>query len=489
MKTASLHGGSLAVALVLTLSSLAPCYAIFGIFSKDKDRMPTKSEVAAHDRKAASLFASGEKAEEAGKKKKALGYFSKISSKYYFSQQYAPEATFRTAELLRETGEADEAFDYYQALVDRHRSSPRFRRAVEQQYNIAVQSLTAKQSSILGVIPKKLSRDRVIQMFNAVIANAPASVYAANGQYYIARIYEGQERYTEAIDAFQKVVDEYPRSQKAPRAQLKIAEIYEKTTRRADSPTNLRESREAYEDFITNFPQHQKQTDAFAQLNVLDEKEARKSLKVAKYYQNQGNMKAAAIYYKDVLRSNNAALKLEARQGIEAVSQADPDALAVAKIDEAATRSTPAERLKNQRNYLGPPAPDLVPPNSNPPRKATALVPSDVTPRPLPLEAEPPLPIQNDDAGGVLGVDVESLIPTPPPASADDILDGAPGSLLLENTEPDIDSLLPPIETEIETTDGDPESAEEAEASADDSSTEDEADPAEDSDGAEGSDS
>ncbi len=445
MRTATLRGSFLVVVLGLSFGALAPSHAIFGIFSKDKDRMPTKKEVEQHDREATKLFAAGEDAQSAGKNKKALGYFSAITKKYYFSK-YAPEATFRTAELLRATGEPLQAFAYYQSLVDRYRSSPRFRRAVEQQYNIAVESLTQKQSSFLGVVPRKTSRSKVIEMFTSVITNAPASVYAANSQYYIARIHEGRKEYDKAIQAFQTVVDEYPRSQKAPQAQLKIAEIYEKTNRRPDNPSNLRESREAYEDFITNFPQHQRQTDAVAQLNVLDEKEAKKSLNVAKYYEKKGNTKAAAIYYKDVLRSNNAALKLEARQGIDAIAKVDPEALKLAKIDENATKSKPSERLKNQSNYLGPPAPDLV--STAPKRKP--LVPSAVDPVPLPADLEPTLPADSGtEESEVPPIDVDSLIPSPPPVPESDVLGG--GSLL-EKPEPevDIDSLLPPVEPDEE---------------------------------------
>ncbi len=388
--------------------------------------MPTKAEVAEHDEKASSLFTEGERLQEAGKNKKALGNFEKIAKKYFFSQ-YAPEATFWTAELLLATGEPMKAFEFYQSLVDRHQSSPRFQRAVEQQYNIAVESVTAKHGSILGLVPMRPSRDRLIEMFEKVVVNAPASIYAANSQFYIARIYEGQDRHDEAIQAFQKVVDDYPRSPKAPQAQLKIAEIYEKTARRPDNPSNLRESREAYEDFITNFPQHQKKADAFAQLDVIDEKEARKSLKIAKYYQKRGETKAAAIYFKDVLRSDNAALKLEARQGIDAIGKVDSEALKMAKIDESVTRVDPAERLKNRENYLGPPAPDLVAARSGTSAGNVPLVPSEVTPAPLPLAEEPDLPADLVE-GEIPSIDTGTLIPSPPPAREEDVL--VPGSLL-----------------------------------------------------------
>lgn len=459
----TLRKSSLAVVLGMSLILSEPSYAIFGIFKKDRDRVPTKAEVAQHDREATGWFAAGEQAQKAGDPKKALDYYDTITSKYYFSQ-YAPEAVFRSAELLLALGEPQDAFEKYQTLIDRYRSSPRFQRAVEQQYNIAVQSLTEKQSSFLGLVPRKVSRDRVIEMFGTIITNAPASIYAANSQYYIARIHEGRKQYDEAIAAFQKVVDDYPRSQKAPQAQLKIGEIYEKTARRPDNPTNLRESREAYEDFITNFPEHQKQSDAFAQLNAIDEKEAKKSLKVAKYYEKRGNLKASAIYYKDVLRSENAALKLEARQAIDNIAKVDPEALTMAKIDENVTESAPAERLKNQPNYLGPPAPDAISQSSEAPEKPL-LLPSTLDPTAIPVGEEPELPSLPSD--GDAGIEIDSLIPSPPPPTESDILGEEPdmdseeldieSEELEEEEEPDVDSeepdtdsLLPPIEPDAE---------------------------------------
>lgn len=440
--------GTLAVALLLGLATLEPSHAIFGLFSKkDRDRVPTKREVAEHDRQAAKLFAKAEAFQHASKGKKALDQYSTITRKYYFSQ-YAPEANFRSAELLQSQGELSKAFDYYQNLVDRYRGSSRFQRAVEQQYNMAVSALTEKNESFLGVLPKKMSRDRVLVMFNKIITNAPSSIYAANSQYYIARIHEGRKEYDKAIVAFQTVVDEYPRSPKAPQAQMKIAEIYNSTTRRPDNPSKLKETREAYEDFLTNFPQHKESGDAYAQLNAIDEKTAKKSLKIAQYYEKNLNTKAAAIYYKDVLRSNNAALKLEARQGIDRISQTDPEALTLAQIDKSATQPDPSERLKAQKNYLGPPAPDLG--KKKPARRIkkpvaapkidTPLVPSAVTPVPLPVVPEPDLPT----AGS--GFQIDPLVPSPPPASESDILGGGDSPLIGPDT--DIDSLLPPVPKE-----------------------------------------
>lgn len=430
------------VILCALLLSIEPSPAIFGIFRKDKDRLPTKGEVARHDREAARLFATGEKAQNEGKSAKALKAYSAIVRKWHFSN-YTGEATFRVAELLHAQGELLDAFDHYQALVQQHRSSPRFQRAVEQQYNIAVKALTGKHSNLFGVVPRKTSRDRVIEMFTAVIQNAPASIYAANSQYYIGRTHEGREHWDKAIAAFQKVVDDYPRSPKAPQAQLKIGEIYEKTAKRPDNPTNLRETREAYEDFITKYPQHRDSGDAYAQLNAISEREAKKSLKLAKYYQKRGNMKAAAIYFKDVLRSSNAALKLEARQGIAAVGKVDPEALERAKIDESATRVDPADRLKNQRQYLGPPAPDVVTSRSKP--ASTPTTEADRVASELPrLPASPPPSISEPDLPGTPELNVEPLAPAPPPVSEDDILGGG-SPVVGEDT--DLESLLPPPPT------------------------------------------
>ena len=62
--------GTLAVALLLGLATLQPSHAIFGIFSKkDRDRVPTKKEVAEHDRKASNLFAKAEANQKASKGK------------------------------------------------------------------------------------------------------------------------------------------------------------------------------------------------------------------------------------------------------------------------------------------------------------------------------------------------------------------------------------------------------------------------------------
>ena len=59
---------TLVVALLFGFATLLPSHAIFGLFSKkDRDRVPTREEVAEHDRRASTLFAKAEANQKASK--------------------------------------------------------------------------------------------------------------------------------------------------------------------------------------------------------------------------------------------------------------------------------------------------------------------------------------------------------------------------------------------------------------------------------------
>ncbi|MEM7386483.1 MAG: hypothetical protein AAF514_16195, partial [Verrucomicrobiota bacterium] len=82
---------------------LAPCVsASFGIF-KGREKLPSETQIAAHEDQAARLYAKAKDLDERGKAGKANDYFKKIVKKYPHTRT-ASEAQFQVAEYLRNDG-------------------------------------------------------------------------------------------------------------------------------------------------------------------------------------------------------------------------------------------------------------------------------------------------------------------------------------------------------------------------------------------------
>lgn len=426
--------GCLVAVLGLVMPRTAGADGLFGLFKGKQKSLPSKEQRAAQDRSANALFAQAEGWQKAGKLEKAGDAFRQLVKHYPYAQ-VAGEAQFREAETLLARGELLSAFDSYQLLITNYRASPRFKRAIEQQFNIATKAISEKTDSFL-FIARKAGRSSVVEMFETVIANAPASPLAAHSEFSIGQIYEKEEELDKAIAAYQKVADDYPKSEKAPIAQLRAAELIKKTNKRPDSPTKLPQQREAYEDFITKFPEHESKPEVVAQLGVISEQEAKKSFEVGQFYERKKNLRGAAIYYNDVLKSENSPLKQKARERLAAIGRIDPQALKLAQVDGDVKTVPEQDLLKNQPSYVGPPGPK---PKSAAPKKTTKLKPSDTKPKPI-TEPSTPLPELN------LPADDTEPLPSPqdtePLPSPQDTLDLAPdplkppGSLLDEISPP-----------------------------------------------------
>ncbi|MEM7388182.1 MAG: outer membrane protein assembly factor BamD, partial [Verrucomicrobiota bacterium] len=290
------------------------------------------------------------------------------------------------------------AFLAYQEFIENYRYNPRFQKALDHQFNIAVKGMNEKTAKFLG-INRPLDRSELITMMEQIISNAPQSAYAPYCQYYIGELYDVLGKRPMAVAAYQKVVNEYPRSKLAPKAQLQIGEtLGAAVAKGSNDPANLKRTKEAYEDFLTNFPQHADSSLAQQNLTQLNEKDARKSMNVGKFYQKSGNLRAAAIYFKDVLRSTNPALKKEARDQLARIGKKDPEALKQAKISPEATTTPPEERIKSHARYVGPPAPDVASRSTKKSRPTKSVDPAPSTtakkstPKPAPAPSTPLVP-------------------------------------------------------------------------------------------------
>ncbi len=356
----------------------------------------TEAEVA----DAQALYAAALALDEEGRSASAITAYKRAIKKYPFASQ-AGAAQFRVAELLEASGSSSRAFDAYQFLLQRYPDTPNFEQAVAAQVTIANKYLGGKPQKLLGV-PIGNSAERAQEMYTAIVANAPYSKFAPVAQFNLGLAYEKQSLPFEAIKAYQTLIDSYPTSDVNDDALYQIGFVYMRVGFGSGSQdmSALSAARNTFEDFLIEFPDSEKAPQARENLEQLEGKQSADIIRIAEFYEFSKDLKAAVIYYNDVIRrapntedANLAKARIEelrAQYGDEAL-RTGPDSA------ESGEKMALRRRLQAQvessalADYSGPPTGLIVPDElpASAPRMRTSV--DDV--RPLPA-VEPELPTE-----------------------------------------------------------------------------------------------
>lgn len=345
------------LALAAALLCPTPGYAILGFLKKDKE--PSFSELGAQEEAAQELFEKANAKEQAAKYDSAREILKSIVEKYPVTS-VAAQSQFKIGEMYELERKDSKAFDAYQDFINRYKGSALFKTAVQRQFDIATRSQGGKTNSFLG-IKTSVQPSRVIEMYTAITENAPYSEYAPLAQYAIGDMYAHQEDVPNAIDAYSKVAADYPKSPKAAEAQFQIGNLLAAASAKGNNDqAHLQKQREAYEEFLIQFPKNELAPEAKTQLSEIQAKEIEKTFQIGDFYEKKGDLKAAAIYYKEVLKHPAAEEYPEAKRRLESLAeQGVVDPAAGSRIAEVAVVEAPYD-VKGRSDYLGPPAPKLA---------------------------------------------------------------------------------------------------------------------------------
>ncbi len=237
-----------------------------------------------------------------GNCKKAMAEYKKLLKAYPRAKE-APEAEFFTGQCLEDMVKPYEAYQAYQLVIDKYPFSERAAQIVGLEYNIANHLLENKGRSkwarvVIG------SDDRVIEILRTVIKNAPYGRYAAISQYKIGLYLKEKGDYQDARDEFEKTMNDYPTSEWAQAAKFQIAMA--DTNRASDAQHEQKVTgiaMEEFSEFVKSHPDSQLTPEAQAQMARLKDKEAENNFVIAEFYKKQKNLKAARIYYREVINN------------------------------------------------------------------------------------------------------------------------------------------------------------------------------------------
>lgn len=356
---------------------------------------------------AAEQMKKAEQFEAAGDVKSALASYRGLLKRYGLSV-LAPKAQRKIGILLEREGEYDDAFKAYDTYLSKYPKGDDFESVVESMFKIAKLFLEGEKKKLFGVrVASSMSRAQ--EMFETIVKRAPFSKWAPLAQFNIGQALEKQQKYIEAIAAYQTAVTRYPNDAIADDAQYQIGYVRLKDYREgSNDQAAAMKARESFEEFINRYPESEKVPQARENLKTLESGSTKGTLDVAKFYDKTGNIKAAVIYYNDVIKSQpdspestfakNRIAELKEKHGEDALRSGPERA-------ETGARASARRKLQaridtvSRPDYAGPPVasiprPDEVAPSNRPKLRTSpqSIGPAVEPPLPEALPADPSLP-------------------------------------------------------------------------------------------------
>ena len=285
-----------------SLLAVAVCVALSASCGSDDDMIMLAGNTQSASAEGEALYAKAKSADDAGKTSSAIKQYEKMADKYPFAPS-AGQARFRQAELLEQQGDVQKSFDAYQKFLTRYQGSGLYSKALERQARMAQSAADGDVKSSFAGLKTKLSTEKTVEMLAAVRDNAPRSNTSAKAQFTIGELHQGNKEPKKAIDAYRKLVSDQPESSYAPEALFRVGVVLSEEADRGNrNQATLELSREAFSDYLLQYPGHSKNAEARRLSGQIGGREINRSLEIAEFYDKSGQTESAKIYYREVLK-------------------------------------------------------------------------------------------------------------------------------------------------------------------------------------------
>ncbi|MEI6561488.1 MAG: outer membrane protein assembly factor BamD [Verrucomicrobiota bacterium] len=305
--------------------------------------------------------------ETEGSLKKAIGAYRALLGAFPSSGACA-QAQFKIAELQEQIHEPERAYNSYAKYLTNYPKGKEFDTVVERQFGIAKAFLNGERRKLFGMKTFP-SMEKAQKMFEEIVKNAPYSKEAPLAQFNIGMALEKQGQYADAIAAYQLAVDKYPNDDVAGDAQYQIGYVQMHLVENGSNDQAARvKARDAFEDFTVRYPQSEKLPQARENIAKLSGTSLKKSLEVARFYEKTSNLKAAVIYYNDVIQSGKGSPEAaEAQKAINRMKQnvgedalrSGPETAETGSKAQASRKMQAQVDTASRPDYVGPPAPTV----------------------------------------------------------------------------------------------------------------------------------
>lgn len=253
-----------------------------------------------------TLYQEAKQADDSGKSGRAVKLYDEVATRYPFAPS-AAQARFRQAQILEQEGKIEKAFEAYDKFLSQFPSSPLYTTALNRQAAMAQSAAEGDvKSSFLGM-KTKISIEKTVEMLTKVAAHAPKSRTASKAQLTIGQLYQAKKKPKEAITAYRQLVTDQPESPDAAEAMFLVGmTMMEDAERGNQNQGNIDLAREAFNDYLIQYPSDHRNADARRMLASLGGNDLQRSFDVAEFYTKTGKPESAKIYYRDVVKRSGS---------------------------------------------------------------------------------------------------------------------------------------------------------------------------------------
>ena len=278
--------------------------------------------VSASDQEANAFFSQGRAREKEASYRRA-------ASRYMDAHFMAESSVLRGNSLIaaarayRKAGLYGEEFDCLQRLINEHLNEIDFSRIVKREYEIGDLFFAGHRDIVVSWIPFIKEKDRTVEVYEAVLKNAPCHERAAETRLRLSRIYIDDQKPDHAIRHLREIPKLHPHTSSAQYAMLELCSLLYQMAERGDGDSSYsRQTIEACDNYLKDFPGTPeipwvKKTRQKA-LNGI----AARLHSVGRYYYRSGKPELAEKYLAEVVRKYSDTASAAASENL------------LAKIDE-----------------------------------------------------------------------------------------------------------------------------------------------------------
>ena len=232
---------------------------------------------------------------------RAVQEFRKLVKAYKASPE-AADAQYFVGRCAEETTDYYRAFVEYRKTIQTYPSTSKFNDILEREFRLGNLFLGGQKRKMLGKFAWWPARDKAVEIFRAIVEDAPFTEYGQLAQYQLGLSHMALKDYEAAVGAFEELITKYPESSLVDDARFQIAQASLKGTFRPDydqSPTEraIRELRT----FLREYPESELASEAGRRLGELTERWAQHEYQIGEFYEGRRQKEAALLYYESLV--------------------------------------------------------------------------------------------------------------------------------------------------------------------------------------------
>lgn len=259
----------------------------------------------------------------AGKTNSAKRLYKKLIKRFPLASECG-QAYFAWAQIEISREHWIRAFNRLQAVFDEHPDFDQFDKLIQLQFDCASKLQDGARSRLLWVFPGFKQYGKAIEQYEAIVKNAPYSLYAPLALMNVALIAEKRNDADLAIDALDRLINDYPQSMLAPDAYFNLAETYASLVKgSAYDQGATREAIRYFEDFLILFPKSTFAPKVEQRIDEMQTLEAESRFQLGEFfYLYRSNSNAALVFYNETLTlAPKSELAKQAESRITAINE------------------------------------------------------------------------------------------------------------------------------------------------------------------------